>query len=49
MYLNTKKYQFKVKRVKYLSLILTTKEVEIDSKKVAIILEQLLSRNVKDV
>ena len=33
LYLNLTKYKFKVKRIKYLRLILTTKDIKIDPTK----------------
>jgi hypothetical protein len=49
MYLDASKCKFKVKRVKYLGLILTTKGLEIDLKKVATIKNWSLLRTVKNV
>ena len=49
MYLDAAKCKFKVKRVKYLGLILTTDGLEMDPKKVATIKDWSLPRTVKDV
>ena len=49
MYLDALKCKFKVKRVKYLGLILTTEGLEMDPKKVATIKDWSLPRTVKDV
>ena len=49
MYLNVAKCSFSTKRVKYLGLILTTDGLEIDPKKVAIVLKWQLPRTIKDV
>lgn len=47
MYLDPKKCQFKVNRVKYLGLILTTDGIEMESKKVATVLEWQPPRSVR--
>lgn len=49
IYLDIAKCKFKVKRVKYLGLILIIDSLEIDLKKVATIKNQPLSRIVKNV
>ena len=49
LYLDSTKCKFKVKKVKYLSLILTTDSIEIDSKKVSIVLKQQVPYLVKDI
>lgn len=47
--LDPTKCQFKVKRVKYLGLILTTEGIEMDPQKVATVVNWLVPKNVKDV
>jgi hypothetical protein len=49
LYLDATKYKFKVKRVKYLGLILTTNGLEIDPAKISTVLKWQLPRNIKDV
>ena len=49
MFLDAAKYLFLIKRVKYLSLILTIDRLEIDLKKVTTILKQQTPRIVKNV
>jgi hypothetical protein len=49
LYLDATKYKFKVKRVKYLDLILTTNGLEIDPAKISTVLKWQLPRNIKDV
>lgn len=47
--LDPTKCQFKVRRVKYLGLILTTEGIEMDPQKVATVVNWPLPKNVKDV
>ena len=49
IYLNVAKCSFSTKRVKYLGLILIIDGLEMDPKKVAIVLKQQLPRTIKDV
>ena len=49
LYLDPSKLKFKVKRVKYLSLILIIDRIKIDLVKVTTITKQLKLRNVKDI
>lgn len=49
LHLDPTKCKFKVKKVKYLGLILTTEGIEMDPKKVSTILDWQIPRSVKDV
>ncbi|KAF7572881.1 hypothetical protein PtrM4_077860 [Pyrenophora tritici-repentis] len=49
MFLDAKKCSFSTKRVRYLGLILTTDSLEMDSKKIATVLEWQIPRSIKDV